>query len=209
MLPTTSELSSPEPRNPNSKFFVRAISQFLRSRQRDQHRTSNAHGATAEIQERLHGLYHRVRDGLGFRRTPHQFGAYPIDAYSHTPGDRGAQQPGMTGQVKEELLTRRMELGVRFCNGEIHFKPSLMREDEWPNQSRSNQVLQRDLPAGEVFFQLCGVPVLYHMGSSASIKVQTTDGFTEISGSVLPQELSQRLFARDGTIAELHVTISA
>ena len=79
----------------------------------------DAQHASDDIQEQLRGLYHRVRDGLGFRRTPHQFGAYPIDAYSHTPGDRGAQQPGMTGQVKEELLTRRMELGIRFSGGEI------------------------------------------------------------------------------------------
>ena len=169
----------------------------------------DAQDAPHEVQERLRGLYHRVRDGLGFRRTPHQFGAYPIDAYSHTPGDRGAQQPGMTGQVKEELLTRRMELGVRFSNGEIHFKPSLMREDEWPTQTRSNHVLQRELSAGEVFFQLCGVPVLYVMGATASIKIHTADGVTEISGSVLPREWSQRLFARDGAVAELQVTLSA
>ena len=165
--------------------------------------------APDDIQEQLRGLYHRVRDGLGFRRTPHQFGAYPIDAYSHTPGDRGAQQPGMTGQVKEELLTRRMELGIRFSSGEIHFKPSLMLDDEWPTQPRENQLLQRELSDGEVFFQLCGVPVLYATGSSASIKVLTADGVTEISGSVLPREWSQRVFARDGSVVELHITLSA
>ena len=169
----------------------------------------DAQDAPVAIQERLRALYHRVRDGLGFRRTPHQFGAYPIDAYSHTPGDRGAQQPGMTGQVKEELLTRRMELGVRFCNGEIHFNPSLMQDDEWPASTRSNHMVQRELLAGEVFFQLCGVPVLYRKGSSASITVQTANGETEMTGSALPREWSQRLFARDGAVQGLRVTLSA
>ena len=34
-------------------------------------------------------------------------------------------------------------------------------------------------------------------------------GVTEISGSVLPREWSQRLFARDGSVVELHITLSA
>ena len=114
----------------------------------------------------------------------------------------------MTGQVKEELLTRRMELGIRFSSGEIHFKPSLMLDDEWPTQPRENQLLQRELSAGEVFFQLCGVPVLYATGSSASIKVLTVDGVTDFRIGVAA-EWSQRPFARDGSVAELHITLSA
>ena len=35
---------------------------------------------------------------------PELYGAFPTDPYSHTPGGKGAQQPGMTGQVKEDLL---------------------------------------------------------------------------------------------------------
>ena len=167
----------------------------------------NAQDAPVEVQERLQALYHRVRDGLGFRRTPHQFGAYPIDAYSHTPGDRGAQQPGMTGQVKEELLTRRMELGVRFIQGEIHFKPILMRGDEWPEQSQENHMLQ--LAAGEVFFQLCGISVIYVKGSSSKIEVHTNEGVTEISGAKLSKNWSSHLFARDGVIQSLRVTLGA
>ena len=51
-------------------------------------------------------LYDRVRRGLGFNKTAVEYGAFPTDPYSHTPAHAGAQQPGMTGQVKEELLTR-------------------------------------------------------------------------------------------------------
>ena len=63
---------------------------------------------------RLAALYYDVRAGLGFNKTPAVYGAFPTDPYSHTPGHSGAQQPGMTGQVKEEILTR-----LRFSRAEI------------------------------------------------------------------------------------------
>ena len=68
---------------------------------------------SAAICQRLGGLYYRVREGIGFNKTPAEYGAFPTDPYSHTPGHGGAQQPGMTGQVKEEILSRFGELGVR------------------------------------------------------------------------------------------------
>ncbi|CAN0044150.1 unnamed protein product, partial [Discosporangium mesarthrocarpum] len=43
--------------------------------------------------------------------------AFPTDPYSHT-NRHGAQQPGMTGQVKEEIVTRFGELGVRIEGGQ-------------------------------------------------------------------------------------------
>ncbi len=42
--------------------------------------------------------YYRVRDGIGFNKTPEAYGAFPTDPYSHTPKHAGAQQPGMTGR---------------------------------------------------------------------------------------------------------------
>ena len=70
-------------------------------------------GAGTEACQRLGSLYYRVREGIGFNKTPAEYGAFPTDPYSHTPGHGGAQQPGMTGQVKEEILTRWGELGLR------------------------------------------------------------------------------------------------
>ena len=60
------------------------------------------------------------------------WGAFPADPYSHTPGEGGAQQPGMTGQVKEEILTRWGELGLRVRRGNVHFEPVLLDEAELP-----------------------------------------------------------------------------
>ena len=45
------------------------------------------------------------------------YGAFPTDPYSHTPAGKGAQQPGMTGQVKEDVISRFGELGVEVKNG--------------------------------------------------------------------------------------------
>ena len=67
----------------------------------------------------LRELYYRIRYGLGLHKTPQEYGAFPTDPYSHTPRHAGAQQPGMTGQVKEEILTRRGELGIRIREGRI------------------------------------------------------------------------------------------
>ena len=51
--------------------------------------------------------------GIGAHKSPVNYGAFPSDPYSHTPAGKGAQQPGMTGQVKEDILSRFGELGLR------------------------------------------------------------------------------------------------
>ena len=48
--------------------------------------------------------------------------------YSHTPAGKGAQQPGMTGQVKEDVLSRFGELGVVVSEGKLGFNPRLLRK---------------------------------------------------------------------------------
>jgi hypothetical protein len=59
--------------------------------------------------------YYDIRQGLGFKKPPAGFGAFATDPYSHTPAGRGSRQPGMTGQVKEEILTRLGELVPARC----------------------------------------------------------------------------------------------
>ena len=74
--------------------------------------------------ETINGLaecYYAIRKGLGFNKTPDVYGAFPTDPYSHTPKGQGAKQPGMTGQVKEEILTRQVELGVFVKRWKDHF----------------------------------------------------------------------------------------
>ena len=47
-------------------------------------------------------IHFEINAGIGAHKSPELYGAFPTDPYSHTPGGKGAQQPGMTGQVKEE-----------------------------------------------------------------------------------------------------------
>ena len=70
--------------------------------------------------------YFDIRGGIGFNKTPKDYGAFPTDPYSHTPGFAGAKQPGMTGQVKEEVITRLIELGVFVSSGCICFNPFII-----------------------------------------------------------------------------------
>jgi hypothetical protein len=97
-----------------------------------QERVFEAADASAPELPALVAHYRRVRDGLGYRKSAAEYGAFPADPYSHTPGEGGAQQPGMTGQVKEEILTRWGELGLRFEQGLIHFDPVLLDLAEVP-----------------------------------------------------------------------------
>src|SRR5690606_32056530 len=91
----------------------------------------NALAAEGEALDRLATLYARVRAGLGFNKSAEAYGAFPLDAYSHTPLHAGAQQPGMTGQVKEEILTRFGELGVTVADGIVTFAPRLLAQSEF------------------------------------------------------------------------------
>jgi hypothetical protein len=97
-----------------------------------QERVFEAADASAPELPALVAHYRRVRDGLGYRKSAAEYGAFPADPYSHTAGEGGAQQPGMTGQVKEEILTRWGELGLRFEQGLIHFDPVLLDLAEVP-----------------------------------------------------------------------------
>ena len=105
-------------------------------------------------------------DGLGVHKSPAAYGAFPVDPYSHTPGFAGVQQPGLTGQVKEDVITRRWQLGVRVRRGAIAFEPVVLGRDEFLREpetwsySTGGPERVEDLPAGSLAFTLCGVPVV-------------------------------------------------
>jgi hypothetical protein len=161
--------------------------------------------------------YYRIRSGLGFEKTVAEYGAFPTDPYSHTPPRGGAKQPGMTGQVKEEILTRLGELGIRIEAGAVSFLPVLLRPEEFlasPSVFRFYDIDGRpaaiDLPAGCLAFSFCQVPIVYErIETEGWIRVDLGDGTAaEIAGQRLDTELSQSLFARNGLIARIHVGVS-
>jgi hypothetical protein len=163
----------------------------------------------------LADAYDHVRDGLGFRKSAEVQGAFPCDPYSHTPRHRGAQQPGMTGLVKEEVLARWGELGVQVRRGKLRFAPSLLHRAEFaPAPQRFHYVdiagedRSWDLPAASLAFTYCGTPVCYELADRASILVDRAAGPSElIAGDELPRAATESVFARDGSIVRLVVRV--
>jgi hypothetical protein len=167
--------------------------------------------------ERLGKHYYCIRDGIGFNKTPSEYGAFPTDPYSHTPRHAGARQPGMTGQVKEEVLTRFGELGVRIRNGQASFEPSLLRGQEFGDKPRSFEYLDVDgewqiieLPASALGFSWCQVPIVYQLDDGADLCMTLTyrSGKTEAFTSSLVSEAdSAELFRRSGEIRKIVVQL--
>ena len=176
------------------------------------------HQAASEPEARraLAAAYHRVRDGLGFRKSPQAYGAFPADAYSHTPAHAGAQQPGMTGQVKEEILTRLGELGVCVRDGCLTFEPRLLPPDEFMAEAGSFRYLDLDgserdlaLPAGSLGFTFCGVPVVYSYGAEQRSEVELASGErVSLPDAVLPRDLSESLFERRGQVRACWIAVT-
>jgi hypothetical protein len=160
--------------------------------------------------------YYRIRQGLGFNKTAREYGAFPFDPYSHTPGHLGAQQPGMTGQVKEEILTRFGELGIIVHEGILHFQPSLLRKKEflserthWTTIDVNGRETSRTLGVETLGFTYCQIPIVYDISKpEAQVQVEFTDGSKEIhQGSSLNLELSSLIFNRNNIIKSIYVHI--
>jgi hypothetical protein len=160
------------------------------------------------LADELAGHYHAIRDGLGFRRSSESYGAFRTDPYSHTPRHRGAQQPGMTGQVKEQVLARFAELGVGVVDGRLRIMPRLLLADELlpaastlrlPVADGMDRII--DVPAGGLAFTWCGLPIVLRTGPVARIELERSDGGTiEVPGSELDRTLTASIVRRDGSI---------
>ncbi len=165
-------------------------------------------GAPAEVVDRLVALYRRVRDGLGFRKSPWEFGAVPFEPYSHTPWGMGAQQPGMTGQVKEGVLARYAEVGVRLAGGTIRFDGVLL--DPAERLSRPVRLAGVEVSAGAVASTLCGVPVVVSPGASDRIEIDRSSGEPQtVEGRTLPQDTARAIFGRTGEVSAIRVTLAS
>jgi hypothetical protein len=165
----------------------------------------------------LLSAYEDVRSGLGFNKSPEIYGAFPTDPYSHTPGFGGARQPGMTGQVKEEVLSRVAEMGVLIRGGAITFDSVLLRSNELMSEAATLNYIDiqgresvAPLAAGQLGFTLCQVPIVIQLGAEASITAKHQDGSESVfPGERLPGALSQSIFMKRGEVAALSVTVVA
>jgi hypothetical protein len=171
--------------------------------------TEDAPQATIQA---LTDAYFDIRLGLGFNKSPDVYGAFPTDPYSHSPEGQGAKQPGMTGMVKEEIITRLAELGLIIEQGKLSIHPLLIRASELLTNAATfdyiditGQTQQLDLLPRSLAYTFCQVPIVIQSADQAQIVVQLADQTLTIPGNTLDAELSQHIFQRDGIVRQLTV----
>lgn len=160
--------------------------------------------------------YYDINEGIGVHKSPELYGAFPFDPYSHTPAGKGAQQPGMTGQVKEDILTRFGELGIAIKEGTIEFRPDLLQKNEFLKLEEVFSYLDLDsfpkqikVDANALAFTYCQVPIVYHLSNEERIELQFKNESSKIISSLnLGRDFSRLLFQRTGEIEQIDVFIN-
>ena len=152
------------------------------------------------VPERLKTHYLAIREGIGAHKQPNEYGSFPFDPYSHTPSMAGVQQPGMTGQVKEDIISRFMELGITVREGVLTFRPQLLTAADFNADKKLS-------------FSYCGVPITYVLQPQSEITatVLTTDGEHTYIGNqyacALPAEITHAICARNGQVTAIIITL--
>lgn len=181
----------------------------------ESYQTAVNNNESEETLGRLVDLYYDIRAGIGFNKSPQDYGAFPTDPYSHTPGNSGAKQPGMTGQVKEEVITRLIELGIIVKKGQIQVDPIMLRKSEFLESASvltyfdiNGEKQQLSLQKGQLGFTYCQVPVVYTLAEHSSISLIKRDGSKlDIPGRAIDNEHSMSIFDKTGEIIRIEVTL--
>ncbi len=168
-----------------------------------------------EVIGRLLDHYYEINEGVGVHKSPELYGAFPTDPYSHTPAGKGAQQPGMTGQVKEDVLSRFGELGIFVKDGEVTFNPRLLRKEEFLRDSKNFNYVDVNgtkktliLEPNTLAFTYCQVPIIYKISDENRLKVFYNDGKSYgINDLKIDKENSSKLFKRTTEVSKIVVSI--
>ena len=161
--------------------------------------------------------FYEINEGIGVHKSPELYGAFPTDPYSHTPGGKGAQQPGMTGQVKEDVITRFGELGVFVKQGELYFNPCLLRKEEFLSKETSFEYLSLfrgsqsiTIPSNSLAFTYCQVPIIYHISDKDHLEIIFKDGTSsKIDALVIDRITSEKIFKRTGDIVQIKAHVNS
>ncbi|MGG9972050.1 hypothetical protein ACQ33O_09685 [Ferruginibacter sp. SUN002] len=171
--------------------------------------------ADARIINRLIAHYYEINKGIGVHKSPELYGAFPTDPYSHTPFGKGAQQPGMTGQVKEDILARFGELGVFIEDGKLYFKPAMLKKSEFLSETKTIHfvdiftkqqtiVLEKE----SLFFTYCQIPIIYKISEKEGLEISFNDGRKEALGTLsLDEKMSKSIFERRGQVTIIKVFV--
>ncbi len=172
-----------------------------------------AGAAPPAVRRRLQERYEAIREGIGVHKSPAAYGAIPTDPYSHTPGFAGVQQPGMTGQVKEDILSRFAEMGAAVDAGRLVFSADRFRAGELRGKAGRFEYLDVDgeprelaLEKGSLAFTTCQVPVVVHRTGPARVELTLADDSSrKVEGLALDAETSAAIFERTGRIRRVDV----
>ena len=160
--------------------------------------------------------YYEISEGIGVHKSPILYGAFPTDPYSHTPANKGAQQPGMTGQVKEDILSRFGELGVFVKEGQLCFDPCMLKEAEFLLKKQvfnyidvHGKAVELPLEARSLCFTYCQVPVLYKLSDKQELEIVMNNGtVSKVEHLSLDISMSEKVFGRTGDITRIIVHLN-
>ena len=178
------------------------------------HLASKEHG-NSNTTSAILAFYRMICDGIGVHKSPRDYGAFPTDPYSHTPLSRGAQQPGMTGQVKEDVICRMRELGVFYDHGTIQFVPNMVSRTDFLHHKRTiefqsirGELQHISLDEGTLFFSICQTPIRYALADTTEVTIYWSNGNVQSSATLLlPPIVSSSILARTGDITLIHVAL--
>ena len=157
--------------------------------------------------------FDEIGAGIGVHKAPEVYGAFPTDPYSHTPYNKGAQQPGMTGQVKEDILSRVGELGVKMVNGKLQFQPAFLQKSEFLSEDSEATFILVDgtkktitINKNCLAFTVCQVPIIYKIANENKIELHFKNGSKTTQQSLeLDTNSSKKIFLRKDEISSIEV----
>ena len=178
--------------------------------------TAIENNESEEVIGRLLEHYYEINEGIGVHKPPTLYGAFSTDPYSHTPAGKGAQQPGMTGQVKEDILCRFGELGVFVKTGKLHFNPCLLRKSEFLKKTDvfkyvdvSSMEQYLILEKNTLCFTYCQVPVVYKISKKRTLYVFFRNNTHKSHKSMtLDLATSKEVFERTGNVTHIVVQVN-
>ena len=160
--------------------------------------------------------YYEINEGIGVHKSPALYGAFPTDPYSHTPANKGAQQPGMTGQVKEDILSRFGELGVFVNDGQLCFNPCMLRKAEFLSKKQvfnyvdvQGKTIELVVEEKSLSFTYCQVPIVYTLADENRLELMLNTGsILKSERLILDKPNSQKIFGRTGDVVRIVVHVN-
>ena len=166
--------------------------------------------------KKIKEVYYDIKNGIGVGKKPDEYGAFPTDPYSHTPFFAGAQQPGMTGQVKEDIISRFREIGIKIRDGKIIINPSLLRKEEFLKKEEiftyydlNGKEQKINCKKNSFAITYCQVPFIYNLSNTEKIVVhKANEEVIKLDNLEIKEEVSQSIFNRKGEIKRVEVFVN-